>query len=55
MHLEAFTSASLGDTNMINQVLLCAGAVLPLIWGVVHLFPTKNVVAGFGDILAPLR
>lgn len=35
---------------MINQVLLFAGAALPMIWGVAHLFPTKNVVAGFGDI-----
>ena len=35
---------------MINQILLFAGAALPLIWGIAHLFPTKNVVAGFGDI-----
>ena len=35
---------------MINHFLLYAGAALPLIWGVAHLFPTKNVVAGFGDI-----
>ena len=35
---------------MINLFLLYAGAALPLIWGVAHLFPTKNVVAGFGDI-----
>ena len=35
---------------MLNLVLLYAGAALPLIWGVSHLFPTKNVVAGFGEI-----
>ena len=35
---------------MMNLVLLYAGAALPLIWGVAHLFPTRNVVAGFGDI-----
>ena len=35
---------------MINLILLYAGAALPLVWGVAHLFPTKNVVAGFGDI-----
>ena len=35
---------------MLSLVLLYAGAALPLIWGVAHLFPTKNVVAGFGDI-----
>ncbi len=26
------------------------GAALPIIWGISHLFPTKNVVAGFGEI-----
>lgn len=35
---------------IINQALLFVGAALPLIWGVAHLFPTKNFVAGFGDI-----
>lgn len=35
---------------MTAQILLYAGAVLPLIWGVSHLFPTKSVVKGFGDI-----
>ena len=35
---------------MTNLILLYAGAALPLIWGVSHLVPTKNVVAGFGDI-----
>ncbi len=35
---------------VINQILLYAGATLPLIWAVAHLFPTQNVVAGFGAI-----
>ena len=35
---------------MINQVLAYIGAGLTAIWGVAHLFPTKNVVADFGDI-----
>ena len=35
---------------MTNLILLYAGAALPLIWGVAHLFPTRNVVAGFGEI-----
>jgi len=35
---------------MINQIVLCAGAVLPLLWGTAHLFATKSVVKGFGDI-----
>ena len=35
---------------MINQILLYVGAALPLFWGIAHLFPTKSVVKGFGDI-----
>jgi hypothetical protein len=33
-----------------QSVLLYLGAVLTGLWGITHLFPTKNVVAGFGDI-----
>ena len=36
-------------------ILLYLGAVLTVIWGISHLFPTKNVVAGFGDISADNR
>lgn len=35
---------------MNNYVLLYLGAVLTALWGTVHLFPTKSVVQGFGDI-----
>ena len=35
---------------MVNQILLYLGAAIPLLWGVTHLFPTKSVVKGFGDI-----
>jgi len=35
---------------MINQVLLYAGSAVVLFWGIVHPFPTKSVVRGFGDI-----
>ena len=35
---------------MINQVLLYLGALLTALWGITHLFPTKGVVEGFGDI-----
>jgi hypothetical protein len=35
---------------MTNQILLYLGAVLPVIWGIAHLLPTRNVVQGFGDI-----
>ena len=35
---------------MANQAFLYAGSVLLLFWGIAHLFPTKDVVEGFGDI-----
>ena len=35
---------------MAGYVLLYIGSALLLGWGIAHLFPTKNVVEGFGDI-----
>lgn len=35
---------------MINQVLAYIGAALVTLWGIAHWFPTKDVVAGFGNI-----
>jgi hypothetical protein len=35
---------------MLNQVLLYVGAFFVLGWGTAHLFPTRSVVKGFGDI-----
>ena len=35
---------------MTNQVLLYLGSSFLLFWGTAHLFPTKSVVRGFGDI-----
>jgi hypothetical protein len=35
---------------MANYILLYTGSVLTIIWGVAHLFPTKSVVRGFGNI-----
>lgn len=35
---------------MFNQFLLYLGALLTFLWGAAHLFPTKSVVAGFGEI-----
>ena len=35
---------------MAGQILLYVGAAITIIWGVAHLFPTKSVVKGFGDI-----
>ena len=31
-------------------MLLYVGGLLPVIWGIAHLFPTRNVVRDFGDI-----
>ena len=35
---------------MINQVFYYLGGSITLVWGVAHLFPTKSVVKGFGNI-----
>jgi hypothetical protein len=35
---------------MTGQILLYGGAAITIIWGIAHLFPTKSVVKGFGDI-----
>ena len=35
---------------MINQVLLYSGSAFISFWGIAHLFPTKSVVSGFGEI-----
>ena len=35
---------------MLNKIFLYSGGAVPLIWGIAHLFPTKSVVQGFGDI-----
>ena len=35
---------------MLSQILLYIGAAIPVFWGIAHLFPTKSVVAGFGEI-----
>lgn len=36
--------------GLANLILIYIGASLPLFWGIAHLFPTKSVVKGFGDI-----
>ncbi|CAG0936577.1 hypothetical protein TFLX_05458 [Thermoflexales bacterium] len=35
---------------MIGNLLLYCASLLLVVWGVAHLFPTKNVVKGFGAI-----
>jgi hypothetical protein len=33
-----------------QTTLLFAGSALTMLWGIAHLFPTREVVDGFGDI-----
>ena len=35
---------------MLNTILLYLGAALLVIWGIAHIIPTRNVVAGFGAL-----
>lgn len=35
---------------MATQLLLYIGSFLLIFWGIAHLFPTKSVVKGFGEI-----
>jgi hypothetical protein len=35
---------------MANILFVLIGAILTLLWGISHLFPTKNVVKDFGEI-----
>ena len=35
---------------MTSQIFLYIGSALPVLWGIAHVFPTKSVVQGFGDI-----
>ena len=37
---------------MTSLILIIVGAAITIIWGVAHLFPTKSVVKGFGEITA---
>lgn len=38
-----------------QNILIYLGAGLTVLWGITHLIPTKNVVAGFGEISADNR
>ena len=31
-------------------LFLYISSIIPILWGIAHLIPTKNVVAGFGDL-----
>jgi hypothetical protein len=36
--------------NMINQIFFFIAGTITFIWGIAHLFPTKSIVKGFGEI-----
>jgi len=38
------------NDNMKRKLLIYMGGLLTIIWGIAHLFPTNNVVSGFGNI-----
>jgi len=40
---------------MIGETLIYIGSALPLLWGIAHLFPTKSIIRGFGEISADNR
>ena len=44
------TRAKRQEVLIKNKVLLIIGSLLPIIWGVAHLFPTAAIVKGFGSI-----
>ena len=33
-----------------QTVMLFTGAILPIFWGIAHLFPKRAIVRGFGDV-----
>ena len=35
---------------MANSIVLIIGASIPILWGIAHMFPIKNVVKDFGEI-----
>jgi len=40
----------MGRQIMFGQILLYSGSAFISFWGVAHLFPTRSVVSGFGEI-----
>ena len=35
-----------------RKLLVYIGGILTIIWGILHIFPTRNIVIGFGNISA---
>lgn len=40
---------------MTSTILLAIGSVIPIVWGVAHIVPTRAVVADFGELSADNR
>ena len=40
----------MNSVTSLNTVLLYLGAAILFVWGVAHIIPTRNVVAGFGPL-----
>jgi hypothetical protein len=38
------------EGTMLDTIMLYLGAAILFIWGVAHMLPTRNVVAGFGPL-----
>lgn len=37
-------------TRMTRKTFVIIGGILNILWGIVHLFPTRSILKGFGDI-----
>jgi hypothetical protein len=35
-----------------NEIFIYIGSAIIILWGIAHIIPTKNIVAGFGEISA---
>ncbi|CAG0995090.1 hypothetical protein ANRL3_03064 [Anaerolineae bacterium] len=40
---------------MTNSLLLYAGSLIVIVWGIAHIAPTRSVIAGFGTLSADNR
>lgn len=42
----------MGDLELINKIYLYSGSALIILWGLVHLILTMNIIRGFGEVSA---
>ena len=48
--IHTYPKSQVPEGSMINQILAYIGAGFITLWGIGHFFPTRNIVADFGDI-----